>query len=371
MKIVDLNAQYLSIKKEISEAIQRVLDRGDFILGKEVSELESALAEYVGVSHCVTCANGTDALTLSLMSLGIGPGDLVFTTAFSFVATAEPIKLVGAIPIFVDINKDTLNICVQHLEMQIVKALGMGWGDPKAIIAVDLFGLPANYEALSSLSAKYGLKLIADGAQSFGASYCGRKVGALADVSTTSFFPAKPLGCYGDGGAVFTNSSTLAELIRSIRVHGKGVDKYDNVRLGFNSRLDTIQAAILLEKLKIFDWEIERRNQIAEIFRSEIDVYRHQSIPSGARSVYAQYSLQVIHVDRESVLAYLQGTGIPSAIYYPKILPKMLPFNNTPDGDWKISGEVSKNIFCVPINPYLSELEINKIIVSLRKSLES
>ncbi len=263
MHFIDLESQYKHLKTKIDKRIQGVLNHGHYIMGPEVRELEHALAEYVGVKHAITCANGTDALQLALMALEIGEGDAVFCPTFTFFATAEVIAYANATPVFVDSDERTFNICPKNLEEQITKVIEKGALKPKAIIAVDLFGLPANYVELEKLAAKYDLYLIEDAAQGFGGAINGKKAGGFGDIATTSFFPAKPLGCYGDGGAVFTNDDKLAALIESYRVHGKGSDKYDNVRIGLNSRLDTIQAAILLEKLAEFQqsWKTETELQ--------------------------------------------------------------------------------------------------------------
>ena len=258
MQFIDLAAQYQSLKEKIDARIQTVLEHGKYIMGPEVQELEQNLSEYVGVKHTVSCANGTDALTLALMVFDIKPGDAVFCPTFTFFSTAETIAFEGATPIFVDSDEYTFNICPIDLEKRIEKVLAEGKLKPKAIIAVDLFGLPADYPALRKIADKYDLKIIEDAAQGFGGEINGKRAGSFGDIATTSFFPAKPLGCYGDGGALFTDNDVYAELLSSYRVHGKGKDKYDNVRIGMNSRLDTIQAAILLEKLSVFPQELVR-----------------------------------------------------------------------------------------------------------------
>lgn len=270
MKFIDLESQYIYLKDSINKRIQDVLNHGIYIMGPEVKELEEKLAEYVGVKHVVTCANGTDALTLAMIALEIKEGDAIFCPTFTFFATAEVIAYEGATPVFVDSDEATFNICPENLELQIKKVIAEGKLKPKAIIAVDLFGLPADYPKIKKIADKYGLKLIEDAAQGFGGEINGKRAGSFGDIGTTSFFPAKPLGCYGDGGAIFTDNDEYAHLLRSLRIHGKGLDKYDNVRIGMNSRLDTIQAAILLEKLEIFPTELKARNQAASYYSEEL-----------------------------------------------------------------------------------------------------
>ena len=314
---IDLKAQQDRIRPQIDAAIKRVLDHGKYIMGPEIFELEEQLANYCGSRHAITCSSGTDALLMVLMARGIGSGDAVFIPSFTFTATPEVVALLGATPIFVDVLPDTYNIDSHSVEQGIAVAKKQGL-KPKAVIAVDLFGQPADYPALEKIADEHDLWILADAAQSFGATLRGKKVGTLALATATSFFPAKPLGCYGDGGAIFTDDDELAEILKSIRVHGKGKHKYDNVRIGLNARLDTIQAAILLEKLKIFDDELRERQQIAkhynEALRNDVQV---PYIIEGATSAWAQYTVKLKQdMDRSKVMSALKRKGIPTMIYY-------------------------------------------------------
>jgi dTDP-4-amino-4,6-dideoxygalactose transaminase len=359
MQFIDLAAQYQHLKTKIDRRIQTVLEHGQYIMGPEVKELELELANFVGVKHAITCANGTDALTLSLMALKVGEGDAVFCPTFTFFATAETIAFENATPVFVDSNPDTFNICPQDLEKRILSVLAEGKLKPKAIIAVDLFGLPAEYEKLEALAKKYNLRLIEDAAQGFGGSIIDangkeRKAGAFGDIATTSFFPAKPLGCYGDGGAIFTDDDEYAELIRSYRVHGKGKDKYDNVRIGMNSRLDTLQAAILLEKLAEFPTELENRNKAAEQYTDELnDVYKTPVVPTGYASSWAQYTLQ--SDDRDSAMAKYKSQGIPTMIYYGTCMHEQTAFIHLGYklGDFPVAEKLARSVFSLPMHGYL------------------
>ncbi|WP_345853833.1 DegT/DnrJ/EryC1/StrS family aminotransferase [Shewanella algae] len=353
MHFIDLEAQYIHLKDKINDRIQKVLDHGQYIMGPEVQELEEKLAEYVGVKHAVTCANGTDALTLAMMVLGIKEGDAVFCPTFTFFATAEVIAFEGATPVFVDSDADTFNICPVDLEKRIQKTIAEGRLTPKAIIAVDLFGLPANYTELQKIANKYGLKLVEDAAQGFGGSINNKMAGAFGDIATTSFFPAKPLGCYGDGGAIFTNNDDYAELLRSLRVHGKGLDKYDNVRIGINSRLDTIQAAILLEKLVAFPVELEARNRLAEIYAKQ---YANQfilpTLPQGYASSWAQYTVR--SENRKKVIQDFNDRGIPTMIYYRTCMHQQTAFAQLghQSGDFPVAEVLSKQVFSLPMHGY-------------------
>jgi dTDP-4-amino-4,6-dideoxygalactose transaminase len=359
MHFIDLEAQYLHLKKKINTRIQTVLDHGKYIMGPEVAELEKNLAEYVGVKHCITCANGTDALTLSMMVLDIKAGDAVFCPTFTFFATAETIAFQKATPVFVDSNKATFNICPQDLETQIVKTITEGKLTPKAIISVDLFGLPANYPEIERIAKKYNLKLIEDAAQGFGGSILDekgnkKKAGSFGDIATTSFFPAKPLGCYGDGGAIFTNNDEYAELLKSYRVHGKGADKYDNVRIGVNSRLDTIQAAILLEKLAEFPTELINRNKAAAKYNAELSgTFKTPQVPQGYESSWAQYT--IVSANRHSDMAEYKAKGIPTAVYYATCMHEQSAFNNLDYkvGDFPVAEKLSKEVFSLPMHPYM------------------
>ena len=359
MQFIDLQAQYQHLKTKIDKRIADVLNHGKYIMGPEVQELEQALAKYVGVKHVVTCANGTDALSLALMVFDIKKGDAVFCPTFTFFATAEVISFANATPVFVDSNEQTFNICPVDLEKQIQKVISDGKLKPKAIIAVDLFGLPANYAEIEALAKKYDLKLIEDAAQGFGGSITDeqgntKKAGSFGDIATTSFFPAKPLGCYGDGGAVFTNNDDYAALLRSYRVHGKGSDKYDNVRIGMNSRLDTIQAAILLEKLAEFPQELINRNKAAAHYEKELaSQYKTPQLPTGYESSWAQYTL--LSDNREQVMAQYKAKGIPTVIYYGTCMHQQTAFTELgyQDGDFPIAEKLCKQVFSLPMHPYL------------------
>ena len=314
----DLAVQRARLEPGLSQAIQRVLDHGPFILGPEVFQLEEELAEFCGARHAITCANGTDAIELVMMAEGIGPGDAVVVPSFTFVATAEAVATTGATPVFADVDLETFNVQPKSVERCSALALEAGL-TPRAIIAVDLFGLPADYHPLSRIAEDHGLLVIADSAQSFGAQSPLGAVGTLGDYTTTSFFPSKPLGCYGDGGAILTNDPARAELLRSLRFHGKGSDKYDNVRLGMNSRLDTIQAAVLLEKLRVFDDELKMRQEVAERYSASLgsSVTTPTTAP-GYRSAWAQYTITCESpLQRQEIEARLKDAGIPSAIYFP------------------------------------------------------
>lgn len=376
LPFIDLATQERRILPSLEKRIRSVTRHCQFIMGPEVLELEARLADYVGVRHAISCSSGTDALLMPLMAYGIGPGDAVFTSPFTFVATAEAISLVGATPVFVDIDPVTYNIDPVRLD-EAIQALKTGSPEihtlprvpnvqklvPRAVIPVDLFGLPADYDAIATVCSKHGLKVIEDAAQSFGAIYKGRRAGSLADVGSTSFFPAKPLGCYGDGGAVFTDDDELADRMLSIRVHGQGSDKYENVRIGLNARFDTLQAAILLAKLEVFDDELERRQSVAERYTEEFHREAGQAkappvtptIPEGSVSAWAQYSLLSEH--RTLILEGLAKRGIPSAIYYPKPLHLQTAYRSLAyrRGDFPVSESTADRVFSVPMHPYLPE----------------
>ena len=354
MHFIDLEAQYNHLKEKIDARIHKVLDHGKYIMGPEVFELEEKLAEYVGVKHCITCANGTDALTLAMMVLDIKEGDAVFCPTFTFFATAETIAFAKATPVFVDSNEETFNLCPIDLEKQILKTIEEGNLNLKAIIAVDLFGLPANYPEIEAIANKYGLKLIEDAAQGFGGAIDGRKAGSFGDIATTSFFPAKPLGCYGDGGALFTDSDEYAELLRSYRIHGKGTDKYDNVRIGMNSRLDTLQAAILLEKLAVFPNELIARNHVASKYSESLsNKYITPQIPDGYTSSWAQYTLR--SDNREVDMRQYSESGTPTMVYYRTCLHLQTAFDGLgyQVGDFPVSEKLSRQVFSLPMHAYM------------------
>ncbi|MBD3652400.1 DegT/DnrJ/EryC1/StrS family aminotransferase [Kangiella sp.] len=357
MQFIDLAAQYKHLKQRIDKRIQKVLEHGQYIMGPEVLELEEKLADYVGAKHAITCANGTDALTLAMMTLGVKEGDAVFCPTFTFFATAEVIAYEGATPVFVDSNPDTFNICPKDLEKRIQEVISKGELNPKAIIAVDLFGLPANYPEIEAIAHKYNLKLVEDAAQGFGGEINGKRAGSFGDIATTSFFPAKPLGCYGDGGAVFTNNDDFAALIKSYRVHGQGKDKYDNVRIGMNSRLDTIQAAILLEKLEEFPVELKARNVAADKYNAEFKGrYKTPFVPEGYFSSWAQYTLQ--SENREVVMGQFQEKSMPTMIYYGTCMHQQTAFEylGYSDNDYPVATRLSKEVFSLPMHAYLSNL---------------
>ncbi|WP_335909121.1 DegT/DnrJ/EryC1/StrS family aminotransferase [Shewanella indica] len=362
MQFIDLAAQYQHLKTKIDARIKTVLEHGNYIMGPEVQELEDELAKYVGVKHAITCANGTDALTLAMMVLGIKEGDAVFCPTFTFFATAEVIAYEGATPVFVDSDEATFNICPVDLEKRIQATIAEGKLTPKAIIAVDLFGLPANYPEIQKIADKYNLKLVEDAAQGFGGSICDdngdvRRAGSFGDIATTSFFPAKPLGCYGDGGAIFTDNDEYAELLKSYRVHGKGKDKYDNVRIGMNSRLDTIQAAILLEKLAEFPTELINRNKAADNYEKTLSSkYQTPQVPTGYVSSWAQYTL--VSTSRDADMAAYKEQGIPTMIYYGTCMHEQTAFSllGYQAGDFPIAEKLAKSVFSLPMHPYLIEV---------------
>lgn len=366
MQFRDLSNQYNLHKQEIDAAIESVLNKTDFIHGTKVVELEEELAQYVGVKHCITCGNGTDALQLALMAWNIGSGDAVFVPDFTFFSSGEVVSAVGATPIFVDIYSDTFNIEPVKLESAVKKIKEQGKLDPKVVIAVDLFGQPAEYDRIRSVCNDYDLLLLEDGAQGFGGRIGEKRACSFGDISTTSFFPAKPLGCYGDGGAVFTDNDEWAALIRSLCVHGKGSDKYDNVRVGMNSRLDTIQAAILREKMKSLDEELEACNRVAEsysnLLRENIIV---PTVRPNYSSAWAQYTILLKDSDeRDLIIQGLKDHGIPSNIYYKKPMHEQKAFEGIILGEeyFHNSVEVCRRCLSLPMHPYLSDREIKDVI---------
>jgi len=368
INFIDLNAQQQRIRAGVEARINAVLDHGRYIMGPEIGELEQQLAEYVGVKHCVSCASGTDALLMALMADNVGPGDAIFTTPFTFIATAEVIALLGATPVFVDIDPQTYNIDATALAEAIEKVAAAKELRPKGVIPVDLFGQPADYDEINEIAKQHGLRVWEDAAQSFGAEYRGGKACSLAEVACTSFFPAKPLGCYGDGGAIFTNDDEIAEKLRSIRVHGKGSHKYDNVRIGVNGRMDTMQAAVLLEKLTIFEEEVRLRDQVAARYSEKLGgKFTTPPVKADRGSAWAQYSL--LSNDRDSEMAKLKEHGVPTAIYYPKPLHLQEAFAHLghQHGDFPVSEDIAGKIFSLPMHPYLSEADQDYIIAALLK----
>jgi dTDP-4-amino-4,6-dideoxygalactose transaminase len=376
---IDLASQQQRIKPQIDAAIAKVLAHGGYVMGPEVRQFETELAAFAGIKHCLSCANGTEALALPLMAWEIGAGDAVFCPSFTFAATGEVIPWLGASPVFVDILPDTYNIDPVRLEQAIAAIKAEGKLTPKAIIAVDLFGQPADYPAISAIAKKHGLKLIADSAQGFGCTLDGKHPGAWADVVTTSFFPAKPLGCYGDGGAVLTDDDWLAERIDSLRVHGKAVasdivgktfehdPKYLNVRVGLNSRLDTIQAAILIEKLKIFADELQSRDQIARRYAAGLkgSVTNAPIVIPGGVSTWAQYTIE--HTNRDGLAAHLKTQGVPSAAYYPMPMHTQEVYGVYPrPGGLPVSEAKAKTVLSLPMHPYLDVETQGKIIDAVR-----
>jgi dTDP-4-amino-4,6-dideoxygalactose transaminase len=369
---IDLQAQRRRIGSDIERAVNAAVEGGQYIMGPQVRALEEQLAEFAGVKHCIACANGTDALMIVLRAWEIGPGNAVFVPAFTFAASAEVVALVGATPVFVDVLEDTYNIDPKSLESGIAQVKRDGKLRPRAIMTVDLFGQPADYSAIEPIAAREKLKLLVDTAQAFGATLDGRQTAAIGDAAGTSFFPAKPLGCYGDGGATFTNDGALAELLRSIRVHGQGSDKYENVRIGVNSRLDTIQAAILIEKLRIYSEEIEMRERVAqrysEAFRRSNRV-RPPHVIEGAQSTWAQYTIQV--PDRDKLAADLKAKGIPTAIYYPTPLSHQKGYAHFPSAGTPVSDRIAKQVISLPMHPYLDEPTQDRIIAAVLESVGS
>ncbi len=381
ISFIDLKAQQDIIRPEIEKNIHSVLKHGRYILGPEIKELEEKLCHYTQAKHCIGVSSGTDALLMPLMAWNIGPGDAVFTTPFTFIATAEVIRLVGATPVFVDIDPNTFNLDPKKLALAITAVKQNDPSiypipkseplNPKLIIPVDLFGLPADYDLIMEIAEQHNLKVLSDSAQGFGSVYKGKKSGTLGHATATSFFPAKPLGGYGDGGAIFTDDDALAEVLDSIKVHGKGNDKYDNVRLGLNARLDTMQAAVLLAKLKIFDWELEQKESIAaaysNLLKKDLQV---PHVPDSLQSAWAQYSvLAEDEKQRASIQAALKSSGIPTMIYYPKPLHMQRAFADLAyrEEDFPISLEISKKIFSLPIHGYLTQKDISKIVYSLKE----
>lgn len=375
MEFRDLKLQYKKNAGMIEDAIATVLERGDYISGIEVRELEKKLAEYVGVKHCITCANGTDALQLALMAWGVGKGDAVFVPDFTFFSTAEVVPCVGATPVFVDVNKDTYNISAEELENAIKRVLEENKLTPKVVVAVDLFGQPADYQKIRTIVDKYGLLLLEDAAQGFGGTQNQKKACGFGDISTTSFFPAKPLGCYGDGGAIFTDHDQWAEKLRSLKVHGKGKDKYDNLYIGMNSRLDTLQAAILLKKLDIFDlYELTQCNRVAEKYIENLmDVVVTPTVSANSTSSWAQYTIQLQSKEQRDHLQYgLKEEGIPSAIYYVKPLHRQQAFAslNIKDDYLLNACELCDTVLSLPMHPYLEDEEIERICTAVQKYLK-
>ncbi|MEJ0009714.1 MAG: DegT/DnrJ/EryC1/StrS family aminotransferase [Alphaproteobacteria bacterium] len=371
IEFTDLAAQQRRIKGKLDAAIARVLAHGQYIMGREVAELEGKLSEFCGAKYSLTCSNGTDALALVLMAKGIGPGDAVFCPSFTFAATAEVVAWLGATPVFTDILPESFNMNPLSLK-KAIEAAKKGGYKPAAVIPVDLFGQPADYDPIESIARSEGLWLLCDAAQGFGATYKDRKVGTIGLATATSFFPAKPLGCYGDGGAVFTDDRELYETMVSLRVHGKGTDKYDNVRIGMNGRLDTLQAAILLEKLAIFGDEIEQRDRVAARYTKNLkDIAATPQVLDGTTSVWAQYTLTLKDTaTRDALQAKLKTAGIPTAIYYPKPLHQQTAYKGFPTaGKLFVCEDLATRVLSLPMHPYLDDAQVDFISDSVRAAL--
>lgn len=368
MQFIDLAAQQLRIKDKINARISQVLDHGEYIMGPEIGELENELSTFCGAKHSLTCANGTDALLLALMALNVRTGQAVLCPSFTFAATAEVVPSLGAVPVFVDCNPNTYNIDPASLERGIAHAKKLGL-KPSVVITVDLFGLPADYDTIEEIAYSEGLKLISDSAQGFGSVYKGRQSGTIGSFSTTSFFPAKPLGCYGDGGAIFTEDSEAAELITSYRVHGKGEHKYDYQRIGMSSRLDTLQAAILCEKLAIFPDELQRRNAVADRYTSALsNILTTPHVPDGLVSSWAQYTVRPGNgQSRKTIMENLKTAGVPTAVYYPMPLHLQTAYKRFPTdpNGLPVSEDIASKVFSLPMHPYLSMQDQDKVINAL------
>src|SRR3954463_8065067 len=371
---IDVAAQRRRLGTALDDAISRVLGHCQFINGPEVGQLEAALCAFSGSKHVVSCASGTDALLMVLMAKGVGRGDAVLCPSFTFCATGEAVALAGATPVFVDVDETTFNMAPGSLERGIATARRLGL-EPKAVMPVDLFGQSADHDAIGAIAAAEGLFVLDDAAQAFGAHYKGRRLGTLALATTTSFFPAKPLGCFGDGGAIFTDDDELAETLRSVRVHGQGTDKYDNVRLGLTGRLDTMQAAVLIEKLKIFEDEIAARNRVAERYARGLgNVVTVPRLASGCSSIWAQYTIRLPEAcDRDTFAATLKAQGIPTSIYYSKSMHQQTAYRDFPiaDGGLPASERLSDDVISLPMHAYLDEPTQERIIRAVRGALST
>jgi dTDP-4-amino-4,6-dideoxygalactose transaminase len=372
IEFVDLAAQRRRIGLRMEDAILRVVEHGKFIMGPEVAALESELAAFCGAKHVLSCANGTDALGLALMAKEIRPSEAVLVPSFTFAATAEVVAWFGAVPVFVDVRENTFNMDPASLEAGIASAKLQGL-EPAGLIPVDLFGLPADYDEILAIAAAHQLWVICDAAQSFGAVYRGHNVGTIGDITTTSFFPAKPLGCYGDGGAVFSQDEHIISVLKSLRVHGQGTDKYDNVRIGMNARLDTIQAAVLREKLAIFADELKARNRVAAFYNEQLsNVVEVPEVPVGLRSVWAQYTVRLpSDCKRDQVVDRLKAAGVPTAVYYPKPLHRQTAYCQYPvaGNGLPTSDRLAAQVLSLPMHPYLDEVAQNRVIEALRQAL--
>ena len=369
--LIDLEAQQARIRDKIDAAMKRVLDHGQYIMGPEVAELERRLAACCGAKHVISCSSGTDALLMPMLAWGIGPGDAVICPSFTFTATPEVIALLGATPVFCDVDARTFNLDPAALPAAIETAKAKGL-KPRAVMPVDLFGLPADYDAILPIALEHGLFVICDAAQSFGAEAKRRKVGQMGHVTTTSFFPAKPLGCYGDGGAIFTDDDALAETMRSIRLHGKGGDKYDIVRVGINGRIDTLQAAVLIEKLAIFADEIARRQAVARRYEAGLsNVVATPRVPDGVKSVWAQYTVVVPGGKRDALAAALKAQGIASAVYYPRPVHEQKAYCQYPvsNAGAPVSERLPHEVLSLPMHPYLEPQQQDRVIAAVTDAL--
>lgn len=370
---IDLKTQQALIRPQLDAAIKRVLDHGNYIMGPEVAEFEQQLAAFCGVKHAISCANGTDALGLGLMAKNVGPGDAIFVPSFTFAATAEVVAWVGATAVFIDSLPDTYNIDPASLQQGILTAKRAGL-KPVGVIPVDLFGQPADYNTIQAIADEHNLWIMADGAQSFGASYHGRKVGNIGDMATTSFFPAKPLGCYGDGGAIFTNDDELAKIIKSLRVHGQGADKYDNVRIGMNGRLDTLQAAILIEKLKVFPDELVARQRTADLYNTALrDVVTVPVVMQDTTSAWAQYTVCLPeNIDRTQLMADLKQQGVPSMVYYVKPIHLQTAYSGyltATGGALPVCENLAQRVLSLPMSGYVQAADAEYIVNAVKQNL--
>jgi dTDP-4-amino-4,6-dideoxygalactose transaminase len=363
---IDLQAQRRRLGAPLDAAIKAAVEGGQWILGPQVTQFEREIAAWAGVNHAVACANGTDALLLVLKAWGVGPGDAVFVPAFTFAATGEVVALAGASPVFVDVLPNTFNMDPDSLETAIALVKRDGTLKAKVVMPVDLFGQPADYRVLEPIARREGLKLFCDSAQGFGGLLDDKRAGAIGDAAATSFFPAKPLGCYGDGGAIFTSDDGLKDLLLSLRMHGQGADRYEHVHVGYNSRLDTIQAAILIEKLKIFPDEIDARNAVAKRYNAAFAASNRIVTPhviDGATSTWAQYTLQV--EDRTKFQADLKAAGVPTAVYYPIPLSRQKAYAHFPSAPTPVSEKLSENVVSLPMHPYMDEATQDRIIAAV------
>ncbi len=370
---IDLKAQQARIRPAVDRAVARVLDHGQYIMGPEIAEFEAQLAAFCGARHAISCASGTDALLMIMMAKGIGPGDAVLCPAFTYTATPETIALLGATPVFCEVDATTFNVAPTKLAGGLAAARAAGL-TPRALIAVDLFGLPADYDAIEQFAREHGLFVIGDAAQGFGGVYKGRKVGTFGLATATSFFPAKPLGCYGDGGAILTDDPALAEILKSIRLHGKGDDKYDIVRIGINGRLDTLQAGILMTKLDIFADEIEARQRVAQRYtRGLHNAVTTPHVPEGSLSVWAQYTIKVDAAKRDPLIKALGAVGIPTMVYYPRGLHEQTAYRHYPiaTSGVAVAERLPGQVLSLPMHPYLEDATIDRIVDAVQTALRA